>query len=344
MLIFKYIYFVLNCKGSQGKLNKKNKFSQSYDSLNEKLSAAQNYSLNLKNDCFYLSTLPKKGSNNTNNKHKPNRSALFPSRSISNLHTMQQQQQPLSSSPILSVASDKNLSRHQPIQQPLAAPTPKRRFNFVKLILQRIRIQSLVIKLFIICWLPLFLTVAIDIQFKVSTSVYRYLILLAFSNSSLTPYCYLTILIPRINKYCLPCLRTDGKQSKEKTLYYNEMERYYDKLGDRMHNLSGGSSLRSVHQFQVNKHANDVELDIQSDAYESDGLWEPKPYNKGTKSIHKQASRDNSLPYDTSILRPVNKGYKTNTSLLKNQQYSMDSSNGKANYDRRRRFNLFEAP
>lgn len=263
-----------------------------------------------------------------------------------------QQQHPLTSSPIPSAfTSDKNLSRHHhhhhSIQlQQLVPPTPKRRFNFVKLILQRIRIQSLVIKLFIICWLPLFLTVAIDIQFKVSTNVYRYLILLAFSNSSLTPYCYLTILIPRINKYCLPCLRTDGKQSKTKTLYYNEMERYYEKLGDRMHNLSGGSSLKSVHQFQVNnntyKQGMSVELEIKSDGFESDSLWEPKPCDKGARRQASKSTGD-SLKIDRGS---NNKGYKANGHLLTiNQQYSMDSSIiGKVNYDRRRRFNLFEAP
>ncbi len=126
----------------------------------------------------------------------------------------------------------------------------KRRFDFVKLILQRIKIQCIVIKLFIICWMPLFFTVLIDTQFKVSPNVYRYLILIAFSNSSLTPYCYMTILIPQINKYCMPCMRTDGKQSKKKTMHYDAMERYYERLGDRMHNLSGRSSLTSLNMVQ----------------------------------------------------------------------------------------------
>lgn len=140
-----------------------------------------------------------------------------------------------------------------------------RRFDFVKLILQRIKIQFLVIKLFIVCWIPLFFTVLIDTQFKVSPTIYRYLILIAFSNSSITPYCYLTILIPKINKYCLPCLRVDGRQSKQKTAYYNEMERYYEKLGDRMHNLSGKSSLSSL-----NAKRDKGRLSIK---YERDILW-----------------------------------------------------------------------
>ena len=169
-----------------------------------------------------------------------------------------------------------------------------RRFDFVKLILQRIKIQFLVIKLFIICWIPLFFTVLIDTKFKVSPTIYRYLILIAFSNSSLTPYCYLTILIPKINKYCLPCFRVDGKQSKKKTEFYNEMERYYEKLGDRMHNLSGKSSLSSLNVKQTNGR-----IDIK---YETDILWldqntlaESNELNQNLPQNRNQGQKNNIL-------------------------------------------------
>lgn len=48
-------------------------------------------------------------------------------------------------------------------------------------------------------------------------------------------------------------MRTDGKQSKKKTIYYNAMERYYEKLGDRMHNLSGRSSLNSLDMCKLKR-------------------------------------------------------------------------------------------
>jgi len=44
-------------------------------------------------------------------------------------------------------------------------------------------------------------------------------------------------------------MRTDGKQSKKKTMYYDAMEKYYEKLGDRMHNISGSSSLNSLNMM-----------------------------------------------------------------------------------------------
>jgi hypothetical protein len=119
----------------------------------------------------------------------------------------------------------------------------RRRYDFIKQLQQRIKLQFIVIELFIICWLPLFITVAVDAKFEVSPTVYRYLTMLAFANSSLTPYCYLTILVPACNKYCLPFLRTDGRQSKEKTQMYDAIEQYYEKLGDRLHNMSTCSSI-----------------------------------------------------------------------------------------------------
>ena len=137
----------------------------------------------------------------------------------------------------------------------------KRRYDFIKQILQRIKIQFLVIKLFILCWIPLFFTVAIDARFEVSPAIYRYLTIIAFSNSSITPYCYLTILLPCINKYCFSCLRTDGKQSIKKTNFYDEIEKYYEKLGNRFNNLSGESIINSVNEKNEKNKSKETNID-----------------------------------------------------------------------------------
>lgn len=213
-------------------LKKTNKFSNSYDSINNIV--RPNFS-------------PQTNNNHNNNIHKSDRLFSLSSKSASKI------KRPTTKKLKSGTLTNNDNILHSNIALGKCPRLKKRRFDFVKLIMQRIKIQLLVIKLFIICWLPLFFTVLIDTQFKISPNIYRYLILIAFSNSSLTPYCYLTILMPCINKYCLPCLRTDGRQSKVKTLYYNEMERYYEKLGDRMHNLSGHSSLSSIN-FQSNNH------------------------------------------------------------------------------------------
>lgn len=101
--------------------------------------------------------------------------------------------------------------------------------------------------------MPLFITVTFDAGFEISPSIYRYLTILAFANSSIMPYCYLTILIPCINKYCFSFLRTDGKISNEKTAYYNAVESYYEKLGDRLHNGSNHSSDLELNKKLVEK-------------------------------------------------------------------------------------------
>jgi hypothetical protein len=64
------------------------------------------------------------------------------------------------------------------------------------------------------------------------------LTILAFANSCITPYCFFTIFLPSINKYCVPCLRTDGKQSRKKSDFYYAVDKYYEKLGDRFQNQS----------------------------------------------------------------------------------------------------------
>jgi hypothetical protein len=91
-----------------------------------------------------------------------------------------------------------------------------------------------------VCWLPLFVTVIVDAKFEVPASVYRYMTMTASANSSLTPLLYLTILVPRVNKYCFAFLRTDGIYDERKSLLYSHLSSYYRKIGDRFHKHSEG--------------------------------------------------------------------------------------------------------
>ena len=141
----------------------------------------------------------------------------------------------------------------------------RHRYDTMKQILQRIKLQFLVIKLFVICWMPLFVTVALDSRFEVSASIYRYLTLVAFANSAITPYCYLTILAPRLNKYCLPFMRTDGKQSRKKTAMRDAMDSYYEKLGNRFFNLSDRSqSVDSIMVAKTTENASPIQTAMTS--------------------------------------------------------------------------------
>lgn len=68
--------------------------------------------------------------------------------------------------------------------------------------------------------------------------IYRMLTIVAFSYSSLAPYCYLTILMPCINRCCFTWFRTDGKKGKDKMDFYHKVDDYYQKLGLRFHHSS----------------------------------------------------------------------------------------------------------
>jgi hypothetical protein len=85
----------------------------------------------------------------------------------------------------------------------------RKRYDFLKQIMQHIKIQFSVILLFIFSLIPLFLILAIDTNFKIiSIDVYRLVCLIACSMPCLTPYCYLTVLIPVSNKYCCSFFKT----------------------------------------------------------------------------------------------------------------------------------------
>jgi hypothetical protein len=64
----------------------------------------------------------------------------------------------------------------------------KQRIDMMKQILQRIKLQFLVIKLFILCWMPLFLLVTFDSNFKVSVSIYRFDIFFKFFSNQKGKY------------------------------------------------------------------------------------------------------------------------------------------------------------
>lgn len=85
----------------------------------------------------------------------------------------------------------------------------KKRYDITKQILQNIRIQFIVIFLFILCLSPLFLAIVVDTKFQlISYNIYRVLSIIAFTTPCLTPFCYITILFPMINKCCFKFLRT----------------------------------------------------------------------------------------------------------------------------------------
>lgn len=94
------------------------------------------------------------------------------------------------------------------IKIPLRSDTRNKQYDLAKHILQNIRIQFIEIGLFVVCLFPLFFIIAIDSKFDlISFSVYRVLSMIVFSMPCLSPLCYVTFLVPNINKYCFRCFR-----------------------------------------------------------------------------------------------------------------------------------------
>ncbi|KAI3385235.1 hypothetical protein SNEBB_001409 [Seison nebaliae] len=85
------------------------------------------------------------------------------------------------------------------------------RLQLEKIVLHRFRVYMLIIAIFVLFWLPLFTLITFDPSFVVRPSIYRSLIILAFSYSAICPFCKL-LLIPRIGMRC------GGLKNRKKSL------------------------------------------------------------------------------------------------------------------------------
>lgn len=92
---------------------------------------------------------------------------------------------------------------------------------------QRIQLNILLIVLFILFWFPLFFVSLINTKFDIDEHIPRYLLLLAWSNSSLSPMVY-SILLPRCGSLCC-------KRNRSTT--YDSLTSYYNRIGDRFHDI-----------------------------------------------------------------------------------------------------------
>ncbi|CAF1204040.1 unnamed protein product [Didymodactylos carnosus] len=89
-------------------------------------------------------------------------------------------------------------------------------------ILQRITAYNVIIALFIFFWFPLFIVTLCDTN----------------------PLCY-TLLIPKFSDLCLPCIRDDKRNQ------YDTMKSYYNRVGDRFHDLGMWEEHQREKQKQI---------------------------------------------------------------------------------------------
>ena len=93
---------------------------------------------------------------------------------------------------------------------------------------QRIQLNILLIVLFILFWFPLFLVTLSDIKFQISPHLLRYLLLLAWSNSSFSSLTYLLLFPKCLHLSSLHC-------RKNRSTTYDSLTSYYNRIGDRFH-------------------------------------------------------------------------------------------------------------
>ncbi|CAF3310822.1 unnamed protein product [Rotaria socialis] len=130
----------------------------------------------------------------------------------------------------------------------------------------RIKLNILLIVLFIIFWFPLFIVTLCDIKFKISEQILRYLLLLAWSNSSISPLTY-CLLLPKCNYLCRLCCQ------KDRSTTYDSLTSYYNRIGDRFHDIGKWDQYDQDNQqinklnktSQINSHNLDNDIHLETD-------------------------------------------------------------------------------
>ncbi|CAF1030532.1 unnamed protein product, partial [Didymodactylos carnosus] len=161
-------------------------------------------------------------------------------------------------------------------------------------ILQRIKLNIILIVLFILFWLPLFIVTIIDTKFRLSERLLRILLIIAWSNSSISPLCYL-LLLPKFSDLCFFCLKSDKKNNK-----YDTLTSYYNRVGDRFHDLAQQHQQQSEQQQTDDSNSEIRDLTLQSNKLfvkeqkSNRHSYAPREYLKETKIV--SSSSDSSSP------------------------------------------------
>ncbi|CAF1047468.1 unnamed protein product [Adineta ricciae] len=124
---------------------------------------------------------------------------------------------------------------------------------------QRIKLNILLIILFIIFWFPLFISTLFDIKFKLNKQLLRYLLLFAWSNSSLSSLTYL-LFLSRCNDMCFLCLKKDREST------YDSLTSYYNRIGDRFHDIGKWDELKKENSFKLNQIQNNSQNDLHTNS------------------------------------------------------------------------------
>ncbi|CAF1300621.1 unnamed protein product [Adineta steineri] len=103
---------------------------------------------------------------------------------------------------------------------------------------QRLKLNILLIIIFIIFWFPLFILTLFNIKFELHKQILRYLMLLAWSNSSVSPLTYL-LLLPKCSDLCRLCCRKDRSST------YDSLTSYYNRIGDRFHDIGKWDQIKT---------------------------------------------------------------------------------------------------
>ncbi len=111
-------------------------------------------------------------------------------------------------------------------------------------ILKRIETQILIACMFVLCWSPFVLATAIDVESLLSSNDQRILAIVAFSNSSLTPFCYLTTAWSYVKA-------EKARQNPSQNMPSDrQISKYYHKFGSRFHMAKTQSYTQTIFNEQ----------------------------------------------------------------------------------------------
>ena len=110
--------------------------------------------------------------------------------------------------------------------------------------------------------------------------MFRYLLLFAWSNSSISPITY-CLLLPKCNSNCSLCYRKDRSST------YDSLTSYYNRIGDRFHDIGKWDQRekkeKQALKFETNSHErNESKIEINPSDYEFEvpNKIKPRKINK----------------------------------------------------------------
>jgi len=145
--------------------------------------------------------------------------------------------------------------------------------------------------------------------------LFRCLLLFAWSNSSISPLSYL-LLLPKCSYLCSLCC------SKNRSSTYDSLTSYYNRIGDRFHDIGKWDQFNIVDEQQINKNKNKfsrttTQTEDETDQYQHFKLKQFNLSNQNNSLFVKEISNNQDDTSSLSSLTTItNKQHHLSNGLL----------------------------